>query len=103
MSRKKTISQRELKFIASKKQQVEGLSERLFEIIALYNLSKSLNISFEMDSILVEAEKFMKHSLNINDFSILLLDAAGETLTVWKAKRANKEKMKNASFKMGKG
>ncbi len=103
MGRKKTTAQGSFKLLNSTKRQIDGLSERLFEIIALYNLSKSLNINLEIDSILIEAEKFTKHSLGIDGFSILLLDEKGETLTVRDANRSSREKIKNVSFKMGEG
>lgn len=103
MDRKKATDWEDFRFLDSAKQQIEGLSERLFEIVAMYNLSKSLSVSLEMDGILVEAEKFMKHSIGLDDFSVLLLDEKGETLTMWTANSASKKKIKNVSLKMGEG
>tara|TARA_B100000315_G_scaffold212893_1_gene210521 strand:+ start:7091 stop:8542 length:1452 start_codon:yes stop_codon:yes gene_type:complete len=103
MDRKKKNDQEDFRFLDSAKQQIDGLSERLFEILALYNLSKSLNIALEIDSILIEAEKFMKKSLGIDDFSILLLDEKGKTLTTWTANHSSKKKIKNVSLKIGEG
>ncbi|HJP18533.1 MAG TPA: sensor domain-containing diguanylate cyclase [Nitrospinota bacterium] len=103
MGRKKTNGQNNLKLLDSTKRQIDGLSERLFEIIALYNLSKNLNVNLEIDNILIEAEKFTKHSLGINDFSILLLDEKGKTLTMWSANRTSRKKIKDISFKIGEG
>lgn len=77
--------------------------ERMLKVFSLYNLGKSLNFSFHMDSLLSEAERSILASLGIHDFSILLLDEEKETLTLWKANGATFKATKEVSFRKGEG
>ena len=99
----KAVRKKDNKSLKPTTQQIKGLQEHLFEIIALYNLSKNLNISLEMERIFTEAEKFMRDSLEIDNCSLLLLDDEGKTLTLWEADSATSEATKKVSFKTGEG
>lgn len=81
----------------------EALAESLLEIFALYNLSKTLNISFQMDNVFHDAERQMKELLGISNFSVMLLDESSNTLKMWKANRSTFEVAKEVTFKLGEG
>lgn len=81
----------------------ESLAGLMVEIFALYNLSRTLHISFDMDEVFSAAENLMKETLGIAEFSIMVLDDDTETLSVWKASSAHYEAMKNVTFEVGEG
>ncbi len=101
--KKHSLLREDIKLVDSIKVHSRELSERLLEVVALYNLSKSLNINFQMDNIFGEIEELLKDSLAINDFSIMLLDDSGKELSLYSANSSTFEAAKGVSFKVGEG
>ena len=85
------------------KRHIKGLTDRLLEITALYGLNKKLNLATDIDEALDKTEKLLKQYLGIDDFSILLLDEGGETLSLSKANHATLAAAYDVTFKIGEG
>ena len=83
------------------KSQNKTLTEYLLEVCALYNLSKNLNFSLDMEETFQSIEETLKGSLKIDDFTIMLLDESGEMLTVWKASQNTFDETRDVSISWG--
>ncbi|HCC53949.1 MAG TPA: sensor domain-containing diguanylate cyclase [Desulfobulbaceae bacterium] len=81
----------------------ELLKERLFELYLLYLLSKKLNISVQLDDFFDKSMDFLKNSLKIEDFCLMLRDDDTGELKMWQADHANSEILQDVSFKLGEG
>lgn len=81
----------------------QALAECMMEVFALYNLSKSLHVSFHMDSIFHEAEELMKNLLGVTKFAVMLLDESSHILRMWRANRSTYDAAREVTFKLGEG
>jgi diguanylate cyclase (GGDEF)-like protein len=81
----------------------EALKERMFELYILYRLSKNLNLSMQLDDFFDNSFSFLKDSLNIGDFCLMLLDEETKELRMWKADGACCEDIKDVTFRIGEG
>jgi diguanylate cyclase (GGDEF)-like protein len=81
----------------------DQLKERIFELYLLYNLGKKLNLSLYLDDFFNQSIDFLKKSLTIEDFCLLLKEGDDEELKMWKADSVNSEILKDVSFKIGEG
>jgi len=81
----------------------QNLAGLMLEIFALYNLSRTLHVSFDMDEVFYTVEKQMKETLGISEFSIMLLNGDNETLSVWRANSNHYDAMKDITFEVGEG
>jgi diguanylate cyclase (GGDEF)-like protein len=81
----------------------ELLKERLFELYLLYLLSKKLNISVQLDDFFDKSMDFLKNSLKIEDFCLMLRDDDTGELKMWQADHANSKILQDVSFKLGEG
>ncbi len=81
----------------------QNLAGLMLEIFALYNLSRTLHVSFDMDEVFHTVEKQMKETLGISEFSIMLLDDDNDTLSVWRANSNHHDAMKDITFEVGEG
>ncbi len=80
-----------------------ALAERLMEVCALYNLSKNLCFTLNIEDIFKEAEGLIEESIGVDDFSIMLLDSKREKLLIWKANGATMNDAHDVSFGLGEG
>lgn len=81
----------------------ELLKERLFELYLLYLLSKKLNISVQLDDFFDRSMDFLKNSLKIEDFCLMLRDEDTGELKMWQADSSNSKILQDVSFKPGEG
>lgn len=81
----------------------EALKERMFELYILYRLSKNLNLSIQLDDFFDSSFSFLKDSLKIGDFCLMLIDEETKELKMWKSESACCENMKDVTFKIGEG
>lgn len=81
----------------------ELLKERVFELYVLYMLSKKLNLSLQLDDFFDQSMDFLKESLKIEDFCLMLREGNDEELKMWQADNANSQLLKDVSFKFGEG
>lgn len=93
----------DLKIINEIKRHGKELTERFLEVLALYSLSKGLNVTFSMDNIIEAINGLLKDTLRINDFSIMLLNEKGEKLSIYTANSETLAATKDLSFKLGEG
>jgi hypothetical protein len=93
----------DLKLIETIKQHSHELTEKFYEVMALYNFSKGLNFIFHNDNFMEAINKLLKDSLRIEDYSIMLLDEKGERLSICSANPSTFKATKDLSFKVGEG
>ncbi len=93
----------DLKLIETIKQHSHELTEKFYEVMALYNFSKGLNNIFHNDNFMEAINKLLQDSLRIEDYSIMLLDEKGERLSICIANPSTFEATKDLSFKVGEG
>ncbi|MGK7346301.1 MAG: diguanylate cyclase [Candidatus Nitrospinota bacterium M3_3B_026] len=93
----------DVKLLDLARQHSRALAECMMEVFALYNLSKSLHVSFHMDSIFHEAEELMKNMLGVTKFAVMLLDESSSALRMWRANSSTYEAAREVTFKLGEG
>ncbi|MBF8275463.1 MAG: hypothetical protein HW390_536 [Candidatus Brocadiaceae bacterium] len=81
----------------------EALKERLFELYILYNLSKNLNVSLQLNELFHNTINVLKESLKIEDFCFMLIDEGCNELKMWKADDSGFGEIKGITFKVGEG
>lgn len=79
----------------------ESLQVRLFELSALYNLNKYLNLVTSQEELFEQSEHFLKNYLHINDFCFLLVDDCCKTFHVLKTSNDNYKAINDVTFKHG--
>ena len=89
-------------FVSAQKES-EALKERLFELYILYNLSKNLNVSLQLNELFHNTINVLKESLRIEDFCFMLVDDKCNELKVWKADSSSLGDAKGITFKIGEG
>lgn len=89
--------------LISAKKENEILKEKLFELYMLYNLSKNLNLSTQMDEFFDKSILFFKDLLNIEDFCLMLIDDESKELKIIKADENTFELVKDITFKIDEG
>jgi len=88
--------------------QEEGVSldQRLFELYLLYKLCKDLNFSHQLDDTFLKSLHYLKESLKIEDFCLMLLDDNEKVLRVCKTddnSYISTDALKDITFKLGEG
>jgi len=81
----------------------DQLKERIFELYLLYKLSQKLDLALYLDDFFNQSIDFLKKSLTIEDFCLLLKEGDDKGLKMWKADSVNSEILKDVSFKIGEG
>lgn len=81
----------------------ESLKERMLELYILYRLSKNLNLSVQLDDFFDSSFSFLKESLKIGDFCLMLIDEESKELRMWKPDATCCEDIKDVTFRIGEG
>lgn len=86
------------KMAASLEETKNELDQRLLEIYALYNVSKTLNASFETEQLLLKLVQDISKSMSIDRMLILLLDKPSNELNIASYTGFDEEEVKQADW-----
>ena len=89
--------------LTSAQKEISILRARIFELYTLYTLSKTLNMSAQVNGFFENIINILKNSLKIEEFCFLLKNEECNDLKVWKANGDIYDTIKDVSFKTGEG
>lgn len=87
----------------SAQRESESLKERLLELYLLYSISRNFNVSLQTTGIFESTVDFLKNTLHIDQFCLMLLDRDSGELRVWNADEAAYDATRDLSFAPGEG
>ncbi|MBI5814601.1 MAG: sensor domain-containing diguanylate cyclase [Nitrospinae bacterium] len=93
----------DFKLIDMTRQYSQSLSERLLEMSALYDLSRSCNLSINLDDVLDHSGQLLKQSLGIDDFCVMLLEDGTSDLKVFRANKLDEDAAQKVIIRSGEG
>lgn len=98
-----TFSEDDEKLFVALQRESESLKERLLELYLLYSVSKSFNVSTELNEIFGGAINFLRDAMGIEEFSLMLLDEESGELRIWNDNGKVSEVAGDIAFRLGEG
>lgn len=81
----------------------ERLNERVLELYTLYNVSRTLSVSRELDELFSLSVNVITRGLNVDQFGLLILDENSGMLTMRASHGMDDIKLKNLTISSGQG
>lgn len=99
--KKKSLSlEKESKRLAEANQR---LNERVLELYTLYNVSKTLSLSLQLDELFDISMRIIGETLNVTDYNLMLLDDATQHLYMQAVHGHAEERIRKAILAVGEG
>lgn len=81
----------------------QKLNERVLELYTLYNVSKNLSLSLQLDELFDISMRIIGETMNVTDFNLMLVDETADNLYMQAVHGRTDAKVRKAVLSMGEG